>query len=101
MILQSVFFLWLYQSFVYNILESLDEMLPNVFQGSTPPVFSHFLKLRNQVTSYNIHSFSHKMYWKFNIVLETEMSQTASTHQGICFLVLWVEGGPGYSENTS
>ena len=29
------------------------------------------------------------------------MSQTASTHQGICFLVLWVEGGPGYSENTS
>lgn len=41
------------------------------------------------------------MYWKFIIVLETEMSQTASTHQGICFLVLWVEGGPGYSENTS
>ena len=29
------------------------------------------------------------------------MSQAASTHQGICFLVLWVEGGSGYSENTS
>lgn len=41
------------------------------------------------------------MYCKFNNVVETEMSQTASTHQGICFLVLWVEGGPGYSENTS
>ena len=40
------------------------------------------------------------MYCKFNNVVETEMSQTASTHQGICFLVLWVEGGPGYSENT-
>lgn len=29
------------------------------------------------------------------------MSQAASTHQGICFLVLWVEGGSGYNENTS
>ena len=38
------FSLWLYQSFVCNILESLDEMLPNGFQGLTPPVFSHFLK---------------------------------------------------------
>ena len=43
-ILQSVYSLWIYQSFVCNILESIDEILPNVFQGSTPPVFSHFLK---------------------------------------------------------